>query len=132
MSITFNGADTEEADHHDSLVISLYISNFFIKRVLEDNGSSANIIFKDALDEMGLKDADILKVPKVLVGFSGETKYTIGEITLTTWAEGVNMTHKFNVIDCPSAYNVILGTPWIHKMKAVPSTYHQVVKFPSP
>ena len=57
---------------------------------------------------------------------------TVGEITLTTWAEGVNMTHKFNVVDCPSAYNVILGTPWIHKMKTVPSTYHQVVKIPSP
>ena len=63
MSITFNGDDTEDVDHHDSLVISLYISNFFRKRVLVDNGSSSNIIFKDALDEMGLKDTDILKVP---------------------------------------------------------------------
>ena len=31
MSITFNGDDTEDADHHDSLVISLYIDKFFIK-----------------------------------------------------------------------------------------------------
>ena len=27
---------------------------------------------------------------------------------------------------------MILGRPWIHDMKAVPSTYHQTVKFPTP
>ncbi|KAJ9539069.1 hypothetical protein OSB04_031802 [Centaurea solstitialis] len=40
--------------------------------------------------------------------------------------------NKFNVVDCQSAYNVILGRPWIHEMKAVPLTYHQKIKFPSP
>ncbi|KAJ9557895.1 hypothetical protein OSB04_012509 [Centaurea solstitialis] len=30
---------------------------------------------------------------------------------------------RTNVVDCQSAYNVILGRPWIHEMKAVPSTY---------
>lgn len=29
------------------------------------------------------------------------------------------------------AYNVIMGRPWIHDMKAIPSTLHQVIKFPS-
>ncbi|XP_075088411.1 uncharacterized protein LOC142170408 [Nicotiana tabacum] len=30
------------------------------------------------------------------------------------------------------AYNMILGRLWIHEMDVVPSTLHQVVKFPSP
>lgn len=30
------------------------------------------------------------------------------------------------------AYNMIMGRPWIHDMDAVPSTLHQVIKFPSP
>jgi len=39
---------------------------------------------------------------------------------------------KFTVFDHPIAYNMILRTPWLYEMKAVPSTYHQCVKFPNP
>lgn len=34
------------------------------------------------------------------------------------------------VLDFNLSYNILLGRPWIHKMQAVPSTYHQCVKFP--
>ena len=27
-------------------------------------------------------------------------------------------------------YNILLGRPWIHDMEAMPSIYHQCVKFP--
>ncbi len=30
-----------------------------------------------------------------------------------------------------SPYNVILGRPWLHKMRAVPSTLHQRLRFPT-
>ena len=36
------------------------------------------------------------------------------------------------VVDTPAIYNVIMGTPWINAMKAVPSTYHLGIKFPTP
>ena len=42
------------------------------------------------------------------------------------------MPTKFLVVDCDSSYNMILGWPWIHGMGAVPSTLHQMVKFPTP
>ncbi|CAA7059260.1 unnamed protein product [Microthlaspi erraticum] len=35
-------------------------------------------------------------------------------------------------MDKPAIYNAILGTPWLHEMKAVISTFHQCVKFPIP
>ena len=57
---------------------------------------------------------------------------TLGQIVLFVFAKGVNKQTRFNVIDYKSAYNAILGRPWIHEMKAVPSTYHQTLKFPSP
>lgn len=68
----------------------------------------------------------------MLVGFSGEQKKTMGEITLPVYCEGLNIHKKFQVIDVPSSYNVILGRPWIHELKAVPSTYHQMIKLPTP
>ncbi|KAF2565907.1 hypothetical protein F2Q68_00025324 [Brassica cretica] len=42
------------------------------------------------------------------------------------------MSNKFLVVDCESSYNMILGRPWIHGMGAIPSTLHQMVKFPTP
>ncbi len=37
----------------------------------------------------------------------------------------------FQTVDVePLAYNILLGRPWIHDMQAVPSTFHQCVKFP--
>ncbi|XP_057808892.1 uncharacterized protein LOC131023369 [Salvia miltiorrhiza] len=127
---------TSESDkllhpHHDALVISIYIANCLTKRVLIDNGSSANILFYSAYREMGLDESKLIKKAAVLVGFSGESTTTVGEIDLPVYAEGVNLSTRFLVVDAPSAYNVILGCPWIHGMEAVPSTYHQVIRFPT-
>lgn len=92
MTISFDEEDgDEEADNHDGLVVSLTVSNCLMKRVLIDNGSSANIIFKSALESMGLQEADILRKATVLFGFNGEPATTLGEIVLPTYAKGVNL-----------------------------------------
>ncbi|KAL5543502.1 hypothetical protein UlMin_007286 [Ulmus minor] len=117
--------------HHDTLVISLLIANYRSKRILIDNGSSTNVIFLNALKEMNIDESHIHRRSTVLVGFSGEQKFTLGDITLPVYASGVNLHINFVVLDSPSAYNVILGRPWIHEMRAVPSTFHQVIKFPT-
>lgn len=59
-------------------------------------------------------------------------KRTIGEISLLTYAQCINLLEKFLIIDGDSTYNIIVGRSWIHDLKAVPLTYHQVIKFPTP
>ena len=117
---------------HDSLVISLSVGDCLIRRTLIDNGSAVDIIMLETLQQMGLTEADMVKKSTVLVGFSGEMKRTMGEISLPTYAQGINSLRKFLVINCQSTDSIILGRPWIHDLEAVPSTYHQVVKFPTP
>ena len=56
----------------------------------------------------------------------------IGAIKLLVYACGVTRTVKFSVIRTKAPYNAILGTPWLHSMKAISSTYHKCVKFPGP
>lgn len=56
------------------------------------------------------------------MGFNGELKQTLGEISLVVYTEGLNITMELQVIDAPLGYNVILESPWIHR--GVPSTYH--------
>ncbi|XP_074377880.1 uncharacterized protein LOC141719400 [Apium graveolens] len=116
----------------DGLVISLPMGNCLIKRILVDNGSAANIMILSTLKQIGLVERDIIKKYTTLVGFSGETKRTMGEITLPTYAQGINILENFCIIDVNSAYNIIMGRPWIHNLKVVPSTYHKVLKFPTP
>ncbi|KAJ9541697.1 hypothetical protein OSB04_028203, partial [Centaurea solstitialis] len=132
--ITFDQDDIHGTyqKHHDALVIQLTIGNCSTKRVLTDGGISANVIFADTLTIMGIERSNIIRRTTTLVGFNGDTTNTIGEITLPVFTKGINKPTKFNVIDRQSAYNAILGRPWIHDMKAVPSTYHQKIKFPSP
>ncbi|XP_062103334.1 uncharacterized protein LOC133814383 [Humulus lupulus] len=116
--------------HHDALVITLYIANYLTKCILIDKGNSSNILFLSALREKGIDESNITKKTTTLIDFSGEQKNTLGEIELPVYAKGVNLCTRFLVVDSPSAYNVILGRPWIHEMEAVPSIYHQVLRFP--
>ncbi|XP_031274464.1 uncharacterized protein LOC116132922 [Pistacia vera] len=102
---------TLAAPHHDALVVSLQIANILVKRVFVDGGLSANILFLEAVKVMGLEEANINRRPTLLVRFSSEQKYSIGEIVLPIYASRVNKQTVFLVIDCPSPYNVILGQP---------------------
>uniref|UniRef100_A0A0D3AV42 Uncharacterized protein n=1 Tax=Brassica oleracea var. oleracea TaxID=109376 RepID=A0A0D3AV42_BRAOL len=65
-----------------------------------------------------------------LTGFNGSTKTMLETIRLRVYTEGIAKNVKFSVIDFRAPYNAILGMPWIYAMKAIPSTYHQCIKFP--
>ena len=56
---------------------------------------------------------------------------SLGTINLPVLARKVSKIVEFVVFDKPTAYNIILGTPWIYLIKAVPFTYHQSIKFPT-
>ncbi|XP_070011121.1 uncharacterized protein [Nicotiana sylvestris] len=131
-SITFDDADADGVltPYNDALVISLLVHDTNVKQVLIDPDSFVNIILLRVVNEM---QADDKMIPKAhtLSGFDNSSVVTKGEIILTTLAEGVVKDTKFQVVEMDMAYNMILGRPWIHEMDAVPSTLHQVIKFPS-
>ncbi|XP_023749791.1 uncharacterized protein LOC111898097 [Lactuca sativa] len=131
--ITLDETDREgiQDPHHDGLMITMYIANQFVRRILVDRVSSVNIVLLDALKRMNILESEIIKRSSVLIGFSGETKHTIREIKLPIYIEGVKYIQTFCVIDALSSYNVVLGRPWIHEMKEVPSIYLQCVKMPT-
>ena len=43
----------------------------------------------------------------------------------------VTTTTRFLVVDAPSAYNMLLGRPSLNAIKAIPSAYHVMIKFPT-
>lgn len=54
------------------------------------------------------------------------------EISIVVYAEGLLITMKFQVIDASLACNLILGRPRICNIKGMLSTYHQMIKSPTP
>ncbi|XP_074287811.1 uncharacterized protein LOC141612962 [Silene latifolia] len=118
--------------HDDALTITLSIGNCTVRKALVDTGSSVNLIMLETLKTMGFDKENLVKKYVPLVGFSGETAHSVGEITIPTYIEGVNKLVRYLIIEGPTTYNVILGRPWLHQMKAVSSTYHQCLKFPTP
>ncbi|KAG7552339.1 Ribonuclease H-like superfamily [Arabidopsis thaliana x Arabidopsis arenosa] len=134
LSISFDNSDTQglTGPHDDALVITLDVANFEVTRCLIDTGSSVDLIFLSTLQRMGISKADIIGPPAPLVAFTSDTSMSLGNIKLPVLAARVPKIVEFIVFDRPAAYNIILGTPWIYQMKAIPSTYHQCVKFPTP
>ncbi|XP_059298083.1 uncharacterized protein LOC132050735 [Lycium ferocissimum] len=132
-AITFDDADMEgiAQPHNDALVISILVNNFRIKRVLIDPGSSANIIRWRVIEQLGLLE-QIVPAIRVLNGFNMACETTKGEITLPISMAGVTQQTKFYVTEGDMGYNALLGRPWIHLARAVPSTIHQMLKFPTP
>ena len=127
------GATVDRAKpRNDLLVIDLTIRDVDVSRVLIDTGSSADIIFTDTLEKMGIDQFKIVKYPSPLLGLSGETTMAYGSINLAVKAGTVTRVTEFLVIDRLASYNVIMGTPWLNTMCAIPSTYHLCLKFPTP
>ncbi|XP_070032958.1 uncharacterized protein [Nicotiana tomentosiformis] len=116
---------------NDALVISLNVLDFKIKRILVDPGSSANIIQWRVLEQAKLTGS-IIPATKLLAGFNLVCVTTRWGILLPTNVERVMKTTLFEVVDVDMGYKIILGRPWIQQMKVVPSTYHQLLKFPNP
>ena len=85
--------------------------------VLVDNGSSADILYYPAFQQMRIDKERLVLTKAPLVRFGGIKVYPLNAI--------------IGHVDCSSAYNAIIGRPTLNLWKAVTSTYHLMIKFPT-
>ncbi|XP_073136921.1 uncharacterized protein [Henckelia pumila] len=118
--------------HNDALLIKAR-ANYDLRRVFVDSGSSVNVIFQDAFEQMDLQGCEMSSVRTALYGFDGHTVRPRGEMLLPlTLGLGYlknTVMSVFTIVEAPSSYNVILGRPTLNAFKAVASAYHQKIKF---
>ena len=83
--MSFNEGDAKgvKQPHNDPLVIMLNIEGFNTKRILVDNGSSAEIIYLPAFQQLRLDPRRLCPFDSPLVSFSGDRVYPKGIVTLT-------------------------------------------------
>uniref|UniRef100_A0A2N9IDL4 Uncharacterized protein n=1 Tax=Fagus sylvatica TaxID=28930 RepID=A0A2N9IDL4_FAGSY len=132
--IIFTDRDLEgvQLPHSDALVVTMQIGDFEVKRILIDPGSSAEIMYDSLFKGLGLEHKDLDRKVDPLYGFSGESVMPVGRVTVKVHAGTISSPTEFWVLNSYSPYNAILGRPWLHKMKAVPSTLHQRLRFLTP
>ncbi|KAL5571130.1 hypothetical protein UlMin_020727 [Ulmus minor] len=103
--------------HKDAIIVSLRIASRKVYKILIDNGSSFD------------------PIKSALYGFTGDTIHSEGVLNFPVELGTHPCQHiqsvEFVVVDCPSSYNAIIGRPTLNAIRAVTSTYHLLVKFPT-
>ena len=115
--------------HHDALVLSLCINNFDVHRVLVDLGSAADLLQLPAFRQMDISFDRMSLASRILSDFNGVTTVTMGDIALPVKVGPVIQQVLFSVVEDLGLYNAIVGRAWLHAMKVVPSTYHQMINY---
>ncbi|RWV84609.1 hypothetical protein GW17_00053664, partial [Ensete ventricosum] len=135
LDVTFRSEDEEHSSHDDALVISIRMANAYVKRVMIDTGSSADILYFDVFQRLGLTDLDLTPLTSTLTGFTGDSISPMGTTTIPVTFGGEprskTLLVSFMVVKLSSAYNAIIGRPTLNRLRAIVSTYHRVLKFPT-
>ncbi|XP_050259210.1 uncharacterized protein LOC126704236 [Quercus robur] len=117
--------------HEDALVVTLRIGGYDVRRVMVDQGSAVDVMYPDLYKGLGLNPEDLTTYNSPLVSFEGRLVTPKGLIRLPVQAGTDVVEVDFIVVDVFSPYTAIMGRPWLHTLKAVSSTLHQKVKYPS-
>jgi len=116
---------------NDPVVISVVTVERRVHRVLEDQGSSTNVMFWTTFNKLQLSP-DMLR--PYTYGFAGDQVEVRGHWELrTTFTDGTASCTgniRYLVFNALSAYNMLLGKPTLNRLGAVPSTRHMKMKLP--
>ena len=117
--------------HDDTLVVTLRIGGYDVKRIMIDQGSAAEIMYPNLYKGLGLKPESLTAYSSPLVSFKGKMVVPKEQIRLPVLVGTDVVEVDFIVMDAFSPYMAIIGIPWLHTLGAVSSTLHQKVKYPS-
>ena len=102
-----------------------------MKRVMNDQGSAAEIMYLDLYKRLGLKTENLTIYSSPLVSFEGKMVIPKRQIRLPVQIGTDVVEVDFIIVDAFSPYTAIMGRPWLHSLGVVSSTLHQKVKYPS-
>lgn len=128
--ITFSGED-----FHAPMVITVEIARYGVSKVLVDQGSSINILYWKNFQQMDISGYLIVPYNEQLVGFVGERVDARGYLDLRMWLgtgrESEEKKVRFLLMEASTSYNILLRRPCLNSFRAIVSTPHLTLKYPT-
>ena len=97
--------------HDDTLLITLRIRDYDVKRVMVDGGSAAEVIYPDLYKELNLKLEDLTPCSSPLMSFDGKLVIPKGMIRLPIQTGPKIVEVNFIMVDTYSPYTAIVDRP---------------------
>ncbi|GKB88846.1 reverse transcriptase domain-containing protein [Tanacetum coccineum] len=134
--ITFPSIASEDISD-EPLIVEAEVEGYLVRQIYVDEGSLVEVMFKHCFENIHPRITARLRETRTdLVRFAGEVSKPLGKIELEVCLGNGGlcrrMSMKFIVVRAPSPYNIILGRPRLKTLRAIPSTIHSMMKFPTP
>lgn len=113
----------------DALVLTLVVDVFDMHRILIDPGSSVDLLQMSAYRQMGYSSYALENLGRIFSEFNEATIISLGDVVFPIQASLTILNVHFFVVEVLLPYNTIMGWAWLHKIKLIPSTYHQMVSY---
>ena len=97
--------------HDDTLVVTLKIGGYDVKKVMVDQGSGAKIMYPNLYRGLNLKPEDLTAYDSTLMSFDGKVVIPKGQIRLPMQANSEVVEADFIVLDAYSPYTAIVARP---------------------
>ena len=126
LTISYSDKDlTKKVKHHnDPLHITIDAKGKRILMVLIDYGSTLNVCPLKTASCLGLSIEDFLPTDQHMRAYGNSRREVLGTVTLELTIRPMIKKVEFQVLNI-SCFNMLLGRPWIHDTKAVPSSLYQ-------
>ena len=130
-TITFPLIDVNQVlqPHEDALILTLGVGDFDMRIILDDLSSSTDFLQMSTYKQMSYLPSTLENLGRLLFRFNGATTTSLGDVVLIVQANPTILSMRFSMVDNLSPYNAIMGHAWLHKMKFILSTYHQMVSY---
>ncbi|GJX03823.1 hypothetical protein Tco_0189739 [Tanacetum coccineum] len=125
----------EEDGTEGPMIIEAEIGGHFVHRIYVDGGVSLEVLYEHCFIRLRPEIINqMIPATTSLIGFSGETIWPLGQISLLVKIGDeehyTSAWMNFMVIRSPSQHNGIIDRTGIRKIRAIPSTTHEMLKFP--
>lgn len=87
--------------------------------IMIDNGSALNISLLRTAECLGLKRSDFTPSVQGVRAYDNTQREVLGSVVLLPTLGPLKCDVQFQVLDVAATFNMILGWPWLHEMKAV-------------
>jgi hypothetical protein len=135
VPITFFEEDFRlKSTNHNDLEVN--IAGWIIRRILVDNGSSADILFLKTFEKMNLSQHMMHPPEYPLLGFGGKPIKPVGKIPLPVSFKHLDNarteTLTFDVVDMYHPYLAVFGRGFMNKFDVVIRQQFLCMKIPAP